>query len=505
MASKMSPISVLATLSITALAAAFAAKAGEQTQLSVPLPRPLEDTDFLYDGAPAPSLVELGRNLFFDPVLSGNGNISCGTCHDPALGSGDGLALGIGEGGVGAGPDRATADPVTGRVPRNAQPLWNIGARGYVSMFHDGRVEALDASHTTLAIRNPAGRDLPNNISGVLTAQAFFPVTSPIEMAGQYGENPIADAAHHEDRPAIWNKLAQRVAAHTSYFEMMQFAFPEITSPDQVTYSHIAEALAAFQTVAFRSDQSQFDSVMRTGELSILTPAAQNGADLFYGKAKCADCHSGPLLTDHQFHAIAVPQIGPGKGHGGDMTYLRTTGLPARTEDEGRYRVTGDPADLFAFRTPSLRNVELTGPWGHSGAFDKLEDMVRHHLDPQTSLTAFDPAEVLLPPLASLQRLKSRGSGLSFAPLEAGRRAAFDRRDSWVMRSSDLRQRIALANVLTPIALTEEEIRDLVSFLETLTDPSALDRSEMIPIHLPSGLPPQPAAAVSNQHVSETE
>ncbi|MEM8852431.1 MAG: cytochrome-c peroxidase, partial [Pseudomonadota bacterium] len=106
-----------------------------------PLPKPLRDADFHFNGAPDASLVALGRDLFFDPILSGNRNISCGTCHDPARGTGDGVALSIGEGGIGFGPDRRTADGVTSRVPRNAQPLYNIGARSYRSMFHDGRLE----------------------------------------------------------------------------------------------------------------------------------------------------------------------------------------------------------------------------------------------------------------------------------------------------------------------------------------------------------------------------
>ena len=408
---------VLASLSAGMLTAVLASASGDEAVLS--LPSPLTDEDFLNDGAPDAALVELGRNLFFDPILSGNRNISCGTCHDPAFGSGDGLALGIGEGGAGAGPERVTVDPVTGRVPRNAQPLWNIGARSYVSLFHDGRVEALEPYASNGAIRNPAGSDLPTDVSSPLAAQAFFPVTSPIEMAGQFRENLIADAAHFEDRVEIWEILADRVAGVPGYLEMLRATYPEIRDAGDVDYSHIAEALAAFQTTAFRSDESPFDAVLRTKQLSLLTPDAQAGLDLFYGAAGCANCHSGPLLTDHQFHAIAVPQIGPGKGHGGDMGYLAATGLPGRNEDEGRYRITGNPDDMFAFRTPSLRNVALTGPWGHSGAFATLEDMVRHHLDPEESYAAFDANRyVPLPNLEHVQRLVSRGSALEFGPLE---------------------------------------------------------------------------------------
>lgn len=485
-------MAMFSAISSLALSTVLLPAWGDGTTTALPLPAPLTDQDYLYNGAPDPKRVELGRSLFFDPVLSGNRNISCGTCHDPAFGSGDGLALGIGEGGAGVGPQRVTVDPVTGRVPRNAQPLWNIGARSYVSFFHDGRVEAQDPRVAAGPIRSPAEADLPSDVASPLAAQAFFPVTSPIEMAGQYGENLIANAAHHENRLAIWESLAQRVADIPKYLEMLDAAYPEIMGTEDVNYGHIAEALAAFQTTAFRSDESPFDTVLRTGDLSTLTRDAQDGLTLFYGAARCASCHSGPLLTDHQFHAIAVPQIGPGKGHGGDMTYLAETGLAARMEDEGRYRVTGNPEDLFAFRTPSLRNVALTGPWGHSGAFRSLEEMVRHHLNPLASLAAFDRSDVALPPLEHLQRLTARGSQLRFGPLEVERRHAFEQRDTWVLASRHLRQRIAGSNDLSPIELTDREISSLVAFLHALTDPTAIDRSHMIPRSVASGLPPQP-------------
>ncbi len=492
MTSRCLSLVLCAALSGVAFVAVLSPARGDRATSELSLPSPLKDQDYLYDGAPDPKLVELGRNLFFDPVLSGNRNISCGTCHDPAFGSGDGLALGIGEGGIGAGPKRVTAVPVTGRVPRNAQPLWNIGARSYVSLFHDGRVETLNPGDAAGPIRNPAGADLPSDVASPLAAQAFFPVTSPIEMAGQYSESSIANAAHYENRPKIWGSLAARVADIPDYMEMLRAAYPEITGAEQVTYGHIADALAAFQTAAFRSDESPFDTVLLTGDLSTLTQDAQEGLTLFYGAARCASCHSGPLLTDHQFRAIAIPQIGPGKGHGGDMTYLAETGLAARMEDEGRYRVTGNHEDLFAFRTPSLRNVALTGPWGHSGAFTSLEDMVRHHLNPLAGLAAFDPSDIALPPIEHLKRIAARGSQLRFVPLEAERRHAFEQRDTWVMASPQLRQRIADRNELSPIKLTGEEIENLIAFLHALTDPTAVSRSHMIPKSVASGLPPQP-------------
>ena len=136
------------------------------------------------------------------------------------------------------------------------------------------------------------------------------------------------------------------------------------TRPGDIAFVHAARALAAFQTVAFRSDASPFDAALAAGDLSVLPAKAAAGAALFYGKAGCAGCHAGPLLTDHGFHAIAMPQIGPGKGHGADTTYFAASGFPDRLEDEGRFRVTFDPADLFRFRTPVPAQRDADGPLG---------------------------------------------------------------------------------------------------------------------------------------------
>ncbi|WP_138464340.1 cytochrome-c peroxidase [Poseidonocella sp. HB161398] len=474
-------------------AAIASAAIGTAAPAAPDLPPPLSDGDFLQDGKPDAALVALGTLLFFDPVLSGNRNISCGTCHDPGLGTGDGLALGIGEGGEGRAPERIARAPVTGRVPRNAQPLYNIGARAYVSMFHDGRVEADPAGTRPGGYRSPARAKLPGGLASALEVQALFPVTSAIEMAGQRGENPVATAAA-EHRPDIaWQLLAARLDAIPGYRDRFRAAFPGLGAEVPLRYAHVARALAAFQTVAFRSDGSPFDAVLQSGDLSLLPPLARRGLDLFYGAAGCAACHSGPLLTDHRFHAIAMPQIGPGKGHGQDRGYWRLTGLPAWLEDEGRFAVTRDPADRFAFRTPSLRNVALTGPWGHAGSFDTLEAVIRHHADPAASLEAFDASAVPLPPLGPVLQGRGANARQEFALLDGPRRAAFALRDTHVQGSAALRGRIAAASTLPPRPLSGADIAALTAFLETLTDPGARDRSHLIPATVPSGLPVQPS------------
>ncbi|WP_300010514.1 cytochrome c peroxidase [uncultured Roseobacter sp.] len=467
----------------------FQADAGQKV-----LPGSLTDEDFLYDGAPPEAMVSLGRALFFDPILSGNRNISCGTCHDPARGSSDGVALSIGEGGAGFGPERRTAEGVTQRIPRNAQALWNVGAREYVSMFHDGRLEPDPHRIFQSGYWSPARENLPEGLDTLLAAQAMFPVLSASEMAGQKGENPVATAVAEDRVGDAWDLLAARLDAVPEYRNRFRDAFPEMGDDTPVSFVQAARALATFQTVAFRSDQSPFDSWM-AGDQTALTAAQRRGFALFHGKAGCGSCHSGSLLTDHGFHAIAVPQIGPGKGHGADTGYWRASGFKDRLEDEGRYRVTFDDADLFAFRTPSLRNVALTGPWGHNGAFDDLEAMVRHHLDSVASLNAYDATAADLLPLDRVIEPKGEGSKLLFPLVGSPQRAAFDLRDTWVHRSEALRNRIADASQLAPVSLSDREVEALLAFLHSLTDPTAVDRSHLIPDTVPSGLPPQPGRA----------
>ncbi|WP_299971449.1 cytochrome c peroxidase [uncultured Roseobacter sp.] len=479
----MKPISIFVAIGLSALTLSGNA----QYTFAQTLPAVLEDRDFLWDGAPDPKLFDLGRDLFFDPILSGNRNIACGTCHDPKRGTGDGVALSIGEGGDGFGTDRHTVDPVTGRVPRNAQALYNVGARAYGSFFHDGRLEVNRMGGFPSRLRSPAGKDLPEGISNALTAQAMFPVLSSIEMAGQPGENAVADAVAQNDVARAWRLLANRLAQTQGYADRFVESFPEIAKPQQIEFRHAAEALAAFQSVAFRSDQSPFDARLEGASLS---SRAEAGLQLFYGKARCSNCHSGPLLTDHGFHAIAVPQIGPGKGHGDDGSYAAYSGFEHRTEDHGRASVTGNSADRFRFRTPSLRNVALTGPWGHDGAFDTMESMVRHHLDPSASLKAY-LAVALLPLDHAIQPVVNRSS-TSFRMLDPALRPAFDLRDVWVHTSPRLQRNILQANELAPVALTEQEIGELLAFLNSLTDPTARDRSHLVPETVPSGLDPQP-------------
>jgi len=476
---------ICATLSITA---AHALPASDS--VSDALPAPVVDTDFHGEGVRDEAVVELGRLLFFDKVLSGNKNISCATCHHPELNSADGVSLGLGEGAQGLGDDRRTGRSLTEgvyeRVPRNAPGLFNLGAKEFTRMFHDGRVEVDEHGYYESGFITPARWKFPVGLNHALAAQAMFPVTSPTEMSGNKGENEIADARslNNVSGPnGVWELLARRLQSIPEYVERFRSAFPEaVKTADDITYVHAANAIAAFEVEAFRADRSPFDRHLRGEEA--LGEEARRGMELFYGKAGCHTCHAGKFQTDHDFHAIAMPQIGPGKSDGWNADYWRATGLKAFPEDFGRERVTAREEDRYKFRTPSLRNVELTGPWGHDGAYEDLEAVVRHHLDPESSLHEYEVRA--LPPIEAVVELVADGPRLSRAIMSADRAERYLRRDTWVQSHDELRGAIAEANELAPSELTDDEVGDLVAFLHSLTDTS---RAPVVPERVPSGLP----------------
>ncbi len=419
------------------------------------LPRPVTDRDYYDNGRPEPMKVELGRLLFFDKLLSGNRNISCATCHHSLTDTGDGLSLPVGEGGRGLGVTRDTGsglDAIHERVPRNAPHVFNLGARQFHRMFDDGRVE-VDPTQPS-GFRSPAGDDLPAGLDNVLAAQAMFPVTSPTEMAGQGEESKIAMAAESGDVVRVWDLLAQRLRANDIYADLFFEAFPDIANREDITYVHAANAIGAFEAFAWRADGSPFDHYLR-GERQAMSTRARRGMNLFYGKAGCSECHTGKFQTDHEFYAVGMPQIGPGKGDGDDGH-----------EDYGREQATADEADRFRFRTPSLRNIALTGPWGHDGAYNTLRAMVSHQLDTVESLENYDQSQAVLPYREDLDEI-----------------------DFLVMDHPDLVEAIAEANELDARSLSNRDFELLMDFLHALTDPDSLDLRDDVPGEVPSGLP----------------
>lgn len=421
-----------------------------QPGYSQDLPRPITRDDFREISAESAAL---GQLLYYDPILSGNRNISCATCHHPTLGSGDGVSLSIGEGGEGLGPIRAAVagNEPKGRIPRNAPAVYNRGALEFTNLFHDGRVEVdEDAPH---GIRMPAGNELERPLPDALTAQALLPMLSHDEMAGQPGENEIADlvdAGKISGPDGAWAALAARIEAIPEY----RARFDWIIGPGEAIHiTDIARAIGDFEAFEFRATTSAYDRYV-SGDANAMSDAEKRGAKLFFGKAECSTCHAGPFFTDHGFHSIGVPQFGPGK-----------EGVTLKQADLGRGAITGDDEDNYRFRTPSLRNVALTAPYGHTGAYPTLEAMVRHHLDPIRSLVNYDSSQAIL------------------------HKVDLEESD-WIVSGDNAELlRIAQAIEIVPVKLTEDDIGDLVAFLGALTDPGSIHGRMGVPARVPSGLP----------------
>lgn len=216
-----------------------------------------------------------------------------------------------------------------------------------------------------------------------LEEQALSPLTHPSEMAA---------------RP---EEVERRLNADPAYVAAFEQAF----GPGPVTTERVVNALAAYQRT-LKPRRSKFDRVLAEGA-GVLTDQELLGLHLFRTKAGCASCHNGPLLSDRRFHNLGLTFYG------------------RRLQDLGRYGVTGDPKDVGAFRTPSLRNVGRTGPYMHNGVFPHLEGVV----------TFYD------------------AGGARPRPTEAQAKDPLFPETSPMMR---------------PLELTREERAALVAFLETL-------------------------------------
>lgn len=393
--------------------------------------------------------------LFYDRILSGNRNIACSTCHHPDFGTGDGLSLGIGEGGMGLGPARTAGtgdNRIPKRIPRNAPGLWNLGARDLSVMFHDGRLTRADTYEN--GFNSPAQEWLPEGLDNLLAAQAIFPLVAQFEMAGNPRENEVAGAVHNRIDYA-WPILTDRVRHIPEYAQMFVQAYPHITTSSDITIADIANALSAFMIWEWTSFDSPFDAYL-AGDGTAMTPMQKAGMALFYGQAGCATCHSGPLMSDEGFHAIGLPPFGPG----------RTRPWDPMVRDVGRMSKSDRLEDAYAFRTPMLRNVALTAPYGHNGAYPTLEGIVRHHLDPARAFDVWTPEQANLPDAPWL-------AGVDFMVWQDSREIA--------------RQRAAIGLERNPIS--DEGIAAIVDFLGALTGKTALDGKLGIPNSVPSGLP----------------
>lgn len=406
-------------------------------------------------------LAQLGMRLFFSKSLGGGFDSACASCHHPLLGGADGLSLPI---GVGADdPDalglaRSHPDEVP-NVPRHSPTVFNAGLWD-TSLMWDSRIESLGREpgsngaasgirtpDTALSVADPeAGLNLPQ-------AQARFPVLEATEMKTAGFENG-------SDANTVRNHLAARIGDYgigsgeiesNNWLQTFRTAFASgADAQTLVTFDNITAAIASYERSMVFTDTAWRDYI--NGDLNALSDSAKRGAILFLtpadqNGANCSACHSGDLFSDGQPHVVAFPQFGPGKGDGA-----------SGDDDFGRERETGDARDRYRFRTPSLLNVALTAPYGHTGAYRNLTEVVRHYANPTASVNGFFERGgwCALPQFQTVSDCPGR-----YPNAETNSALAL----------AKLGDEIAAGTaVLQPVPLNATEVADLVAFLEALTD-----------------------------------
>ena len=315
-----------------------------------------------------PDRVELGRLLFFDPILSGEKDTACATCHLPTFGMADGRQLAAGTSGKGLGPDRVlgfsaiTGDTVISE-PRHTMTIFNVAYNGDES-----------------GLPSPKGFMLWDGKDRGLEAQALRPLIVRVELRG--------DAYPRE--MAVDSVLA-RLQSIPEYVELFNRAFPAEADSvarqlprlqcvhDQtplqsvITRSTFGRAISAFEREQ-NTVNTPYDRYV-AGDDAALSAAELRGLELFHDKGGCASCHSGPMFTDSSFRVQGVEQVGPGRG-----SATTNTGTPRPTgRDEGRFLNSGNREDIGAFRVVGLRQIAQTAPYMHDGALATLEDVIEFY------------------------------------------------------------------------------------------------------------------------------
>jgi cytochrome c peroxidase len=358
----------------------------------------------------------------------------------------------------------------------------------YPNLMWNGRFSAPsgDPFNNTMGFLFPAPeanvKFLPNDpiVTHLLIAQAHIPPTELVEVAGFTGTAgtigprfdifddgrggivPPPDNSGFRNEP-IRQAILGRLNASVQYRTLFGLLFPSVAAGGDIDFTMFGRAIAEFEfTLIFAN--APIDQFAR-GDSDAMTAAQKKGALLFFGKARCVSCHavsgrSNEMFSDFKMHVAAVPQIAPYFGIGeGNVIFDG----PEEDEDFGLEQITADAADRYKFRTSPLRNAALQPAFFHNGAFTRLEDAIRYHLNTAAFAREYNPA-----------------------------RAGIDR---------DLRYRLGpidpvLARLdpllLSPPELSEDEFDSLVTFVRHgLLDSRARKHNlcKLLPESVPSGLP----------------
>ena len=277
------------------------------------------------------AIEELGRLLFWDPILSGSRDIACVSCHHPEFAYADGRPLSLGTGSAGLGPKRT--DTTGGMIPmtsRNSPTILNVGFNG----LDDNRRRRQSFDGTVASVNQANAPMFWDNRVRSLELQALEPIKAFEEMRG---------SAYPED--AALDTVVARLEEIPEYVALFESAFG---TPASVTAPRIGAAIAAFERT-LTAMNSPFDRY-RSGHTTALTAAQRRGMEAF-DDVGCDRCHDGVMFSDFDLHAEGVAEHPL---------------LEAADAGDGRFR----------FRTPTLRNIALTPPYMHNGTLETLEDVL---------------------------------------------------------------------------------------------------------------------------------
>ena len=356
-------------------------------------------------------LANLGRMLWFDNAHSLHRDNTCAGCHSPSNGFGDtqSIAIGVDSNGL-VGPNRAG--------PRNQRRSPSvINTAFYPRLMWNGRFFANAAPRETLGdpfsnmfgfvFPTPEGTSL-GYLDHLLQGQAFIPPTELVEVAGFTGTSgtdlsprfevfdngvglpvPPPDASGFRNH-AIREKGLEILNSIQGYRAMFGNVFHEVKQGAPINFDMFGRAIAEFEFTLTFAD-APIDKFAR-GQYDAMTAAEKRGALVFFGEGKCITCHatkgkSNEMFSDFENHVAGIPQLAPEFGVGkSNMIYDG----PGENEDFGARQISGDPADTYKFRTSPLRNIALSPAFFHNGAFARLEDAIRFHLNPAQT---YDPTK----------------------------------------------------------------------------------------------------------------
>jgi len=329
-----------------------------------------KDCSSHFGDSPSGEEVQVGKLLFESKSLSGKRDISCSDCHLDQFGSADGLPISVGVGGDGEGYERLESDSGA-LVQRNAISLFGRSNPEFTSYFWDGKVQVSNGRIIT-----QFGDQLAPTIESPLAAAAMLPLVERDEFIGIASflrpndiEEAIEDSLYFRRYEAVSKAIRNRLLnPETEEDKELAVALSNLgVNVSDFNLAVVGNLIAKFISDKFECESSDWDKYLR-GNSSALMEEQKRGAILFYGKGRCASCHSGSFFSDFSFHSIGTPQgfFGPYSRH----------------RDIGRAAVTHRLEDLYLFRTPPLIDVKSTPPYGHNGAFATLREVVVHHFNP---------------------------------------------------------------------------------------------------------------------------